>query len=330
MHSNFDMGFNGPSWLDVLLQGGPNCPYSERYTATYRSTSGPAAKLRLNSPFEPGFLLQRVPVRRVSDIPKIIEVVKEQCWLNEALLSVDWVPENSQPQLQSAANGDDAEGATPDMLDALLSGSFEPKSILINVFLPKSPFHPFAQPVASPEPIGDDLEALAHAGDSANKSLFGDVDMDMEIPGLSMGSMGGEMGGGLGGTMSGDLGGGMGGMDLGGLDLGMSGGPTSGSDGGIATHAQPVQPEARPVPAIAMAIPMRSSGTTDVRVSFVGGGSAGAGSQAAGGGNASEGTSTGVRVEIAGTTSLEPATLEEVVRRGGIWSLPGRVRASNK
>jgi len=256
--------------------------------------------------------------------------VKEQCWLNEALLSVDWVPENSQPQLQSAANGDDAEGATPDMLDALLSGSFEPKSILINVFLPKSPFHPFAQPVASPEPIGDDLEALAHAGDSANKSLFGDVDMDMEIPGLSMGSMGGEMGGGLGGTMSGDLGGGMGGMDLGGLDLGMSGGPTSGSDGGIATHAQPVLSEARPVPAIAMAIPMRSSGTTDVRVSFVGGGSAGAGSQAAGGGNASEGTSTGVRVEIAGTTSLEPATLEEVVRRGGIWSLPGRVRASNK
>lgn len=68
-----------------------------------------------------------------------VQVIREQCWLNEMLQCCDWAPERptnatSVPDIASAESAQ----ATEAMLQALLSGTNTPTSIPVEVYLPST------------------------------------------------------------------------------------------------------------------------------------------------------------------------------------------------
>ncbi|KAG1751625.1 uncharacterized protein EDB91DRAFT_1045359 [Suillus paluster] len=284
--SNMNFGdFAGTSWLDLLVNKNSSAEY---YTSTYKSPSGihPPLHLRLLAPLEPGFLLQRVPVRSVKQISRItfFQVVREQCWLNESLSILQWSPENPQvlqpPQQPSNV-------ASSALLASVLAGTVTPQSIPVNVYLPSSSLSALSQqtdPFTS-QHSGLGMGPPASAGSSSGASLFGagDLEMDMDIPGLSMS---------MGGTVD---------MDLG-MDLSAPPDPMQ----------QPHIPDPCPPPMIVLSSPrpVPRNGLVEIRVTS----SAGHGSVV--GGN-------GILVEA--SPGVETGYMPDVVRRGGVWSLPGRV-----
>ncbi|KAF7321439.1 hypothetical protein MKEN_00664400 [Mycena kentingensis (nom. inval.)] len=110
---------------------------SERYTALYRSPSNlhPPLQLRLTLPEEPGFLLGKVPVHSMKELWAILEVVREQCWLNEILLGCHWSTEGIAKDAEDVP-ADDTE-ATEEQLAAILNGTTVPRKIPVNVSLPQ-------------------------------------------------------------------------------------------------------------------------------------------------------------------------------------------------
>lgn len=174
-------------------------------------------------------------------------------------------------------------------LASILGGTFTPASIPVSVYLPSASLPPLAPSQTSSGPSQFDFGGLGSvSGDpSGGDSLFGagDMDMDMEIPGLSMSMNSSSMDMGIDGGM---------GMSVGGIgmDLGGSGTP------------------ARPPAMIILSSPARPPGTglVELRASFV---------QGSGGGEC------GVTMEC--LPGVETRGMDEVVRRGGIWGLPGRV-----
>ncbi|KAJ7039222.1 hypothetical protein C8F04DRAFT_1087546 [Mycena alexandri] len=131
------MSFGTGSWVALLLN--PSNPVSsERYTAVYRSPNSihPPLQLRLTLPEEPGFLLGKVPVHSMKEVWGILEVVREQCWLNEILLGCQWTTEGITNSEDLPADETDA---TEDELQAVLTGSLIPRKIPVNVSLPQRP-----------------------------------------------------------------------------------------------------------------------------------------------------------------------------------------------
>ncbi|KAG1890341.1 hypothetical protein F4604DRAFT_1709911 [Suillus subluteus] len=283
-------GGTGRSWVDLLVNKNSSAEY---YTATYKSPNDihPPLHLRLLAPLEPGFLLQRVPVRSVKQISQVLEVVREQCWLNESLSILQWSPE---PQvLQSPRRPSNAEqGTQPEdaasttLLASVLAGTVTPQSIPVNVYLPSSALSTLSQPVDpfTSQHSGLGMGPPASAGSSSGASLFGpgDLEMDMDIPGLSM-----SMGGGVD-------------MDLG-MDLSTSADPMQ----------QPHGPETCPPPMIVLTSPRHvpGNGLVEIRVTL--------------GGHGSVVGENGVWVEA--SPGVETGYMSDVVRRGGVWGLPGRV-----
>ncbi|KAF8813664.1 hypothetical protein BYT27DRAFT_6350544 [Phlegmacium glaucopus] len=123
------------SWIDLLLNPGATAS-PEQYTALYKSPNSmhPPLQLRLTTPEEPGFLLERVPVHSMKEVWGILEVVREQCWLNEILLGCTWTTEGSQQPEEE--NIQDESIPTEADLQAILSGTFTPYRIPVNVTLP--------------------------------------------------------------------------------------------------------------------------------------------------------------------------------------------------
>ncbi|EGN99978.1 hypothetical protein SERLA73DRAFT_72739 [Serpula lacrymans var. lacrymans S7.3] len=185
------------SWLDMLFTGSEAVSY-ERYKTMYRSPSNahPPLELHLLAPQEPGFYLDRVPVRNMKEVWAILEIVKEQCWLNAMLTTVQWAPDS--PPYYNYVNGnqtdttsrftkqesdnfkakveyEDEGEATEATLQALLSGTFRPRFIPVTVYIPSLAVpYSSSSSVAGPPP------------DSAHDSLFDSPTTgDMSIPGLS-------------------------------------------------------------------------------------------------------------------------------------------------
>ncbi|KAH7913662.1 hypothetical protein BJ138DRAFT_1145454 [Hygrophoropsis aurantiaca] len=260
----------GPNWLDLLLNvaGGT----AEHYNAIYRSPSDshPPLRLRLTTPQEPGFVLQQIPVKNVNEVSKVLEIVKDQCWLNETFRSLQWTP-TQVPSDSMSDQKNEQDEVSPEFLTSLLSGSLAPRSIPVTIYLPSQPFSLRGSTAPPPPP------------NSTESDLFGgmDMDMDMDIPGLSMGM----------------------GMDMG-MDMNMN--MMMGGDTNSASNLTSTQPS-DPKPTIVLSTPARAprSGLMEVQVSFGDGGSA-----------------TGMRVEV--SDGMNVPRIEEIVRRGGIWSLPGR------
>ncbi|TFY74484.1 hypothetical protein EWM64_g9528 [Hericium alpestre] len=137
----------GRDWVDLLLNGltGGNVslPYTQYYTASYTSPSNmhPPLRLRLTAPDEPGFVLERVQVYTLREVWAILEIVKEQSWLNEMIRACEWKPEASS--IVPESSGDEGKAADEEELQALLNGTFTPTRLPINIYLPSAPIpHP--------------------------------------------------------------------------------------------------------------------------------------------------------------------------------------------
>ncbi|KZT65973.1 hypothetical protein DAEQUDRAFT_675902 [Daedalea quercina L-15889] len=137
LHGVHQMAFGMGSWLDLLLN--PENPISpERYTTTHVSPTGahPPLQLRLTAPEEPGFILERIPAKTLREIWGVLEIVKEQCWLNEVLSAYHWTPEGLEAgPIPNELEDDEADEGD---LQAVLRGTLTPRRIPINVYLTTS------------------------------------------------------------------------------------------------------------------------------------------------------------------------------------------------
>ncbi|EJD02730.1 uncharacterized protein FOMMEDRAFT_156063 [Fomitiporia mediterranea MF3/22] len=158
------------SWIGLLVN--PTLPPSERYIAVYKSPSNahPPLRLRLTVPYEAGFLLQRVPVASLKEVYAVLEIVREQCWINETLKTVEWVAEPLMAEGEDERSDVDEMGAPEEELDAVLKGAYVPKRVPVNVFLP---VHPPSFPSSSNSDTADGF----------------DMDNEQAVPGLSSVSM---------------------------------------------------------------------------------------------------------------------------------------------
>lgn len=132
--------FRTGSWVDLLLNPG-TLESSETYTSVYTSPTGlhPPLHLRLTAPEEPGFLLQQVPVQNMREVWGILEVVREQCWLNGILSGRDW----SFDKLESGlGDGVMTTEVKEEELQAILTGTYPTHRIPVNVSLPSSSVDP--------------------------------------------------------------------------------------------------------------------------------------------------------------------------------------------
>ncbi|TFY58921.1 hypothetical protein EVJ58_g6110 [Rhodofomes roseus] len=130
LHSVHQMAFGMGSWLDFLLS--PENPISpERYTTLHVSPTAahPPLQLRLTAPEEPGFILERVPVKNLKEIWGVLEIVKEQCWLNETLSAYQWTPEGLETGPMSSDIQDDEANEAD--LQAVLTGEQHPYQLVI-------------------------------------------------------------------------------------------------------------------------------------------------------------------------------------------------------
>ena len=83
----------------------------------------PPLRLTLSTPDEPGFLLERVQVYNVQEVWAVLEVVRDQCWHNETLNGIFWLPEAiAGPPVTE----DPDTRATEEELRALLTGRLVP------------------------------------------------------------------------------------------------------------------------------------------------------------------------------------------------------------
>ncbi|KAF9059782.1 hypothetical protein BDP27DRAFT_1340716 [Rhodocollybia butyracea] len=130
------MSYGSGSWVDLLINQNPSRLASpEHYIAVYHSPTSvhPPLQLRLTAPEEPGFFLQKVPVNSMKEVWGVLEVVREQCWINEILSGCKWSPEglNLPHELE-----EEQKNVVEADLDAILSGSIIPLKIPVNVFVP--------------------------------------------------------------------------------------------------------------------------------------------------------------------------------------------------
>ncbi|KAJ4468289.1 hypothetical protein J3R30DRAFT_1695143 [Lentinula aciculospora] len=153
------MSFGTGSWVDLLIN--PSSLVSpERYVAIFRSMSSlhPPLQLRLTAPEEPGFVLHKVPVNSMKEVWGVLEVVREQCWINEILSGCEWHPEGlhlSQEQYEEQ----ESEVTEAD-LNAVLSGSLTPRKIPVNVFVPS--YNSTPDPIFDNPDLGDMAPKVRH------------------------------------------------------------------------------------------------------------------------------------------------------------------------
>ncbi|TFK25519.1 hypothetical protein FA15DRAFT_703621 [Coprinopsis marcescibilis] len=122
--------FHTLSWVDLLLNPEEG-KSSEFYVATHISQSQayPPLRLRLATSEEPGFWLQRIPVQSMKEVWGVLEIVREQCWLNETLSGYNWKAEESVAP-------DDVERDSDINLESILTGTNLPQHLPVNIYLP--------------------------------------------------------------------------------------------------------------------------------------------------------------------------------------------------
>ncbi|KAH9171210.1 hypothetical protein EDB89DRAFT_2114611 [Lactarius sanguifluus] len=173
------LSFMTGSWVDMLVLNSEGALSSERYTATYVSPTNmhPPLRLTLTAPDEPGFLLERVQVYNMQEAWAVLEIVREQCWLNEVLNGIAWMPEI----VVGPPLGDNPEAeATEEELRALLSGTYTPLSIPVNVYVASAAVvltFPERPPMPGMVSISVLLNGLAGATVEVQGAMGADVQM---------------------------------------------------------------------------------------------------------------------------------------------------------
>ncbi|KAG8777299.1 hypothetical protein FRC12_000444 [Ceratobasidium sp. 428] len=94
-------------WVNMLLQRPVTMSTQQLYTVQKSPTQKhPPIQLTLRLPSESGFTLGRVRVRNMAEVWTTLEVVREQCWLNNLIASHEWSespPKIDAPELQGIA-----------------------------------------------------------------------------------------------------------------------------------------------------------------------------------------------------------------------------------
>ncbi|KAJ8507102.1 hypothetical protein ONZ45_g10486 [Pleurotus djamor] len=157
------MMMNTESWLNLLLNPGEHVS-PERYTALFRSPTSlhPPLQLRLTAPDEPGYFLQKVRVCSMKQVWGILEIVKEQCWLNEIILGCQWVPEGLNAGID--IEKEEESEVTEDDLQAVLAGTLVPRKLPVNVTLPS-----FSQSDLDPLALDDDGLDILHTSTTPSR-----------------------------------------------------------------------------------------------------------------------------------------------------------------
>ncbi|KAH8827928.1 hypothetical protein DL96DRAFT_1463476 [Flagelloscypha sp. PMI_526] len=149
------------SWVDMLINSSNSSATS--YSTLYNSPSDahPPLRIHLSPPNEPGFILERVPVQNMKQVWAILEVVREQCWLNNTLSNVNW----SSGGLPVEASPDDImDDVDEEELQAILSGvlrQIKPLHVPVTITIPPPP-RPAQQTF-------DDLSSITPAPTPANR-----------------------------------------------------------------------------------------------------------------------------------------------------------------
>ncbi|KAG9046628.1 hypothetical protein FS837_003950 [Tulasnella sp. UAMH 9824] len=125
--------FGSPGWVDLLVDS-KAILHSTRYVSHVKATgSNPAIQHLLSPPTDPGFVLGSIRVGRMSDVWRVLEIVKEQAWLNETLRSFQWRIDSTTAKDEGKA----AEAAKllsdEEELEALIQGSNVPTSIPVQI-----------------------------------------------------------------------------------------------------------------------------------------------------------------------------------------------------
>lgn len=220
------------------------------------------------------------------------QIVKEQCWLNELLGMLRWEPDRTalvrkDPTSVLPASGDEMEESVSlALLASVLAGTVAPRSIPVSVYLPSTMLPPLMGSNASHFGLeGLSVGPPPISGGSSSRSLFGSTDMDMD-------------------------------MEIPGLSMSMNSGMDISMAGmGMELSSSPVP--SRPPPVIVLSSPARASaaGTSMVELRA----SCGEFNNK-GGGIACD---CGVKLEA--SAGVDTRGMDEIIRRGGIWGLPGKV-----
>lgn len=173
------LSFVTGSWVDMLLNS-EGALSSERYTATYVSPTNmhPPLRLTLTAPDEPAFLLERVQVYNMQEVWAVLEIVREQCWLNEILNAIAWMPE----VVAGPPIGENPEaGATEEELRALLSGTYTPLSIPVNVYVVAPAAVVLTFPERPPMPGMVSISVLLNGPAGATVEVQGAMGADVQM-----------------------------------------------------------------------------------------------------------------------------------------------------
>lgn len=213
------------------------------------------------------------------------QIVREQCWLNELLSMLQWQPDNTT--LAQKNPGSDPEVEEPVSLELLAS-------VLAGTVTPRSiPVSVYLPSAMLPPLMGP------------NASHFGLEGLGVGPPPITGGSSSGSLFGSTDMEME---------MEIPGLSMSMNSGMDISMAGmGMELSNSPVP--SRPPPMVVLSSPARvpAAGMVELRASF------GELSNKAG----NNGSDCGVKIEA--SPGVDTRGMDEAVRRGGIWGLPGKV-----
>ncbi|KAG8874941.1 hypothetical protein FRB97_005517 [Tulasnella sp. 331] len=134
--------YAAPAWMDLLVN--PKAKIrSQRYESySTRTTDRPPLHHFLAPSGEAGFVLGQIRVSKMSDVWRIVEVVKEQAWLNDTLRGFCWTSNKlastspsgmGEAALTSSSVDDMAYPLNEDDLESFLHNVQTPKEITVQV-----------------------------------------------------------------------------------------------------------------------------------------------------------------------------------------------------
>jgi len=115
-------------YAQILLYKGrfPYAPPVAFYPLTPKQTNNssllhPPVKFTITNPTETGFIFGKIRVSRIAEVYRILELVREQAWLNDVLKSFEWSDEPHSLVLNNPGP-EDIEQDDEEALEQLLKG----------------------------------------------------------------------------------------------------------------------------------------------------------------------------------------------------------------
>ncbi|KAG8908021.1 hypothetical protein FRB99_000839 [Tulasnella sp. 403] len=118
--------YGSAGWVDLLIDPSNTLP-CPRYVSEYTplAPTHPSLQHLLTPPPGPGYTLGKVRVTRMSEVWRVIEIVKEQAWLNDILSGFKWKRDiaSQGPVTGKLSDNADKKVSDEEELDALLQGN---------------------------------------------------------------------------------------------------------------------------------------------------------------------------------------------------------------